>query len=185
MSERIGLVSQEEYEEAMTKYSSSMPSHVSSFVDGQFNFILNKAIDVDSDPEGISWRATEVGLGLHSWIELIIGEKRKAKVCLPICLVNSEARRIAYVLLRTSIDPDDGKLNSKKAEFNVYWPPQGEKLRQGSHQVLDGIKVRMSLPFATMQYLIMLMVPEDFMTRFVSKHCIFCRQFLRRDLKEI
>lgn len=159
------LISQEEGNCLINYYMAIAESYrFGVLLNGEPTFLLknSNAIIVNADGS-VTWKAQETGLGLHSFIELVTGEKTRRKIIIPLCLVNPESRRRLKPLLSTTIDQANGKLNSKNAEF---WVSTTEGF---------GFKVRVPLPNLTIQYVMLQLFPADFAKKFASQYCPFCK----------
>jgi hypothetical protein len=166
----LDLLSPEESEHLMGIYWSKVPvsyRYVMAMTDGKDilpAFVFeNSALVLDEDG-GVTWHAREIGIGLHSFIELKTGQGvLQRTIYLPLCLVNSKSRKVLEPLIHTTISPADGRLNSRKAEFFVM---------RGDGR---GAKIKVSLPSLATHYALLRLFPPDFPIRMRSKSCIFCR----------
>lgn len=89
---KLDLLTQKESERLMEYYwSQAAPYTYITVLEGARLlpvFILKHKNDlVVEEDNSVAWQVREIGLGLHSFIEIITGEKRKKRVYLPLCLV--------------------------------------------------------------------------------------------------
>jgi len=174
---RPGILTPEEAERKMRYYWSKATPYTYGLVleeDGKplVVFVLRRADDVVRDEDGgVTWKVREISLGLHSFIELTTGEKRKRTVYLPICLVNPHTRKAFETLVLSTVDPRDGRLNSKHAECYIARP--------------DGkaFKIQLELPGLTMMYLMLKVMPPDFAVHMKSTECAFCKAMDYEEVK--
>lgn len=163
---KLDLLSKEEAESLISFYfSHSVPYSFGMLSNGKPAFMLKNTVDLILNKDGsITWKAREVGVGLHSFIELTTGEEKKRKIYIPLCLVNPDYRKFLKLLLDTTRNPVDGRYNSQEAELYILTP--------NGH----GFKIHLKLENLSMQYVMMQLFPSDFALKFKSKHCPFCRE---------
>lgn len=165
------LLSKEEAERRFASYMRRAEEYAFAVLrNGLPAFILRNpdAIIVNPD-KSVSWQVREIGCNLHSFLELVTGEETKKKIYLPLCLVNPLSRRMVGVLLATTVDPRDGRLNSKEAEAYILLPNGG------------GFKISFRLVYLPIQYIALHLFPMGFALRFKSPHCPFCREIWEED----
>lgn len=172
MLARLDLLSEHEAKDLMLFYfAQAVPFTFGVLSNGELAFMLkNNDIIVNRDGS-VTWKACEIGVGLHSFIELVTGETHKKKIYIPLCLVNPHSRKVLTLLLNTTRQAVDGRYNSKEAETYVL-TPNGK-----------GVKIQFKLESLTMNYVMSQLFPSRFVLRYWSKHCPFCRQ-LQGDGKE-
>lgn len=165
-TQTLEMLSREEAEQLIEFYMWMAVSYSFGVLsDGTPAFMLKSGGAVIVDEDGsVSWTVREIGVGLHSFIELTTGQKTRRKITIPLCLVNPKARQSLKPLLASTISPSDGRLNSKPAEAYILTP-------EGA-----GFKVHFKLQNLTTQYAMLQLFPSDFAARFKSKHCPFCRE---------
>lgn len=166
MMAKFNLLSKDEAESLMSFYfSQSVPYSFGMLPNGKPAFMLKNTENLIINKDGsVTWTAREIGVSLHSFIELTTGEEKKRIIYIPLCLVNPVSRKCLKLLLDTTRNPVDGRYNSQKAELYIL-TPNGQ-----------GTKIHFQLPNLTMQYVIMQLVYHDFALKFKSKHCAFCRE---------
>ena len=162
---RLELLSQQENERFIRHYfSRAVPFSFGMLSNGELAFMLkNNDIIVNRDGS-VTWKACEIGVGLHSFIELVTGETHKKKIYIPLCLVNPHSRKVLTLLLNTTRQAVDGRYNSKEAEMYVL-TPNGK-----------GVKIQFKLESLTTHYVMLQIMPSEFALRYKSQHCPFCRE---------
>jgi len=162
----LKLLSPEEAEKLIAKYMEKSVSYsFGKLQEGSIVFVLKDEKAIIVNPDGsVTWQLTEITIGLHSFLELTTGEQNKRTVYIPLCLVNPEIRQRLSFLLSTTIDPSDGRLNSKPAHFYIA-NPKGK-----------GFKVQVRLAGLALNYIMIKLFPPDFPLKFKSKHCPLCKQ---------
>jgi len=168
VKDRISLVSEEEAEEFMARYWAGVVEYEYRLsFDGKAvipAFVLKNDSDIIVNKDGsITWAAREIGVGLHSFLEVKTGERKKKTIYFPLCLVSPRSRELLVPLINTTVDPKDGRLNSKEAEVYIVLKDRG------------GIKLNFSLPSLTTQEVMLNLFPQDLLPRYKSKHCPFCK----------
>lgn len=161
----LKLLSQDEQNALLAYYFAQLIPYRFGLVKNEPALMLKSTsyIKVNKD-RSVTWAAREIGVGFHSFIELITGERKKKRVYIPLCLVNPKVRRFVQLLLETTIDPTDGRYNSKPAQFWIL-TPEGK-----------GFKVRIRLESLSMHYVLLKLLPPDFVLKLKSEFCPFCRQ---------
>lgn len=166
MNKSLELLSQREAQDLMRFYfAQAVPFSFGTLSNGKLAFMLKNSSDLISNKDGsVTWKVCEIGIGLHSFIELVTGEEKKRKIYIPLCLVNSHSRKFLTFLLDTTRDPMDRRYNSKEAEIYVL--------------TLDGrgAKIKVKLESLTTHYVMLQIMPSDFALRYKSQHCPFCRE---------
>ena len=161
----LKLLSQEEQNALLAYYFAQSIPYRFGLVKNEPALMLKSTSCIKINKDGsVTWTAREIGVGFHSFIELVTGEKRKRRVYIPFCLVNPNSREAVKPLLETTIAPLDGRFNSKPAEFWIL-TPEGK-----------GFKVRIRLESLTLHYVALQLLPTDFALKFRSKFCPFCRE---------
>jgi len=162
---RLELLSEHEAEDLMIFYfAQAIPFTFGVLSNGKPAFMLkNNDIIVNRDGS-VTWKACEIGVGLHSFIELVTGETYKKKIYIPLCLVDPHSRKVLTLLLNTTRQAVDGRYNSKEAEMYVL-TPNGK-----------GVKIQFKLESLTMNYVMFQLFPSVFALKFKSQYCPFCRE---------
>lgn len=164
---KIYLPSDEELESNMKHIWENVPKNLSFYlVEGVPCFLLQDEDIIYNRDESVTWEIKEIGFNMHSFIQLITGEKEKKRIYLPLCLVNPQSRRCLEYLIQTTIDPMDGRLGSKDAEFII-----GAK--KGGFFKVSVKLTNLVLWYHTLK--LMPFIPH----RFRSKQCSFCRDLER------
>jgi len=166
MSKSLELLSQREAEDLMSFYfAQAVPFSFRRLSNDKPAFMLKNSGDLISNKDGsVTWKVCEIGIGLHSFIELVTGEKTKNKIYIPLCLVNPQSRKFLTLLLDTTKHPMDRRYNSKEAEAYIL-TPDGR-----------GIKIKFKLQSLAMHYVTLQLFPSDFALKWKSQHCPFCRE---------
>jgi len=137
--------------------------------DGVPIFLLNpRSIVVEHDI--VTWNIRGYMIGFHYFLELKTGESITKTVVLPLCLANQASRLNCMALVRTTIDPADGRFNSKLAEFIIA--------------TTDGalaFKVQCSLAALSMCLVMLELFPESYLHCWKSRHCPFCESQKRNN----
>ena len=159
-------MNQEETGQLFAEYERFMPKHQMVLApDGRLGFIVEDD-ELIIDGEGIVWSTTEISVGPHSFIEIVTGEEKTKRMLLLLCLLNPRSRRAASLLLESTIDPSDGRFNSKSAEFYLT-------------SSKEGCLMTCKLPHLARWYTLTKLFPMDMMTeRFQTEHCPFCRELV-------
>jgi hypothetical protein len=162
----LELLSKEESERFIEFYMSQAEHYrLRILPDGMLAFILQNKNALLSNPDGsITWNVREIGVAPHSFIELITGEEKKKRVYIPLCLVNPNVKQNFEVLIKATVEPIDGRYNSKKAEFYIL--TQDER----------GFMIKASLANLAMHYAMLHLFPPDFASKYASQHCPFCKR---------
>lgn len=163
---RLDLPSKREAEDLMGFYfAQAIPFSFGILSNGKLAFMLKNNRDLVSNKDGsVTWKASEIGIGLHSFIELITGEETKKKIYIPLCLVNPHSRKFLTLLLNTTRRSGDGRYNGKEAEFYVL-TPDGK-----------GALIKVKLENLAMHYVTLQLFPSSFALKWKSEHCPFCRE---------
>ena len=166
MKKSLELLSEREAEGLIGFYfAQAVPYSFGVLSNGKPAFMLKNNSDLVSNKDGsVTWKVCEIGLGSHSFIELVTGEEIKKKIYLPLCLVNPHSRKFLTLLLNTTRDSTDGRYNNKEAEAYVL-TPDGR-----------GTIIRVKLESLSIHYVLLQLFPSDFALKFKSKHCPFCRK---------
>ena len=168
---KLNLLSPNETERLIEFYMANSESFQFGVLNnGEAAFMLKneKALSVNKDGS-VTWRLREIGVGLHSFLELTTGETKRKTVYLPLCLVNKETRQLLTPLLNSTVKEEDGRLNSRDGEFWILTP------------LGLGFKVHCKLENLTLQHVMLKFFPSDFALRFETEHCPFCRKKLRKE----
>jgi len=174
MLRNLKLIEREAFERLMAYYWSHAAKYLFTLgsIDGETYlplFVLKNSNDLQVNSDGsVSWEAREIGLGLHSFIELTTGVKQRNRVYLPLCLVNPKTRRGFGLLAYTTIDPADGRFNTKEAEALV-------SLRDGKT-----VKIQLKLESLASHYAMLKLMPPEIAYRMRSRYCVFCRDLPER-----
>ncbi len=163
---RLELLSKREAEGLMGSYfAQAVPFSFGVLSNGKPAFMLKNNNDLISNKDGsVTWTVSEIGSGLHSFIELITGETHKKKIYIPLCLVNPHSRKFLTLLLNTTRDSVDGRFNSREAETYVL-TSDGR-----------GAKIKVKLESLATHYVMLQLFPSHFALKWKSEHCPFCRE---------
>lgn len=102
------LLSKQEAEKLLAHYfSQAVPFSFGVMSNGKPAFMLKTPSDMIVNRDGsVTWTASELGVGLHSFIELTTGEETKKTVYIPLCLVDPKSRQaLTRALISATIDP--------------------------------------------------------------------------------
>jgi len=174
---KIEFLFKEEAEARMAELVKKIPRPLSFGVlpNGMPFFAIPRKYIIMDEGGFVSWSARERCIGMHSFIELTIGEgEEKLTVYLPICLVHTLARLFAMAVARTTIDPRDGRYNSKPAEILVIPFEAIEVLQRGELPLGEtgfAFKVKLEGLVTQLRLATLLGVPLE---PYKSKHCPFC-----------
>jgi len=159
------LLSKQEAERLLAYcFSLAVPYSFGVMSDGKPAFMLKNPLDlVINGDRSVTWRANELGVGLHIFILLTTGEQTRRTVYIPLCLVTAKTRNFLKRLINTTVDPADGRFNSRPAEFYVLTPDG------------YGTLIKTKLELLATQYVTLQLIPPDFASRYASPHCPFCR----------
>lgn len=166
MNKSLELLSEHEAEGLMSFYfAQAVPFSFGGLSNGYPAFMLKNNSNLVSNKDGsVTWKACEIGLGLHSFIELTTGEAKKKRIYIPLCLVSPKSRQYIKLLLDTTRTPKDARYNSKEAEFYVLTPNE------------KGARVKVKLTSLAMHYVMLQLFPSDFLLKWKSQSCPFCRE---------
>jgi hypothetical protein len=173
----LKIISEEENKQLMRFYfSQTVPFTYGVLTDDTHNnmrarqvfapaFMLKNKQDLISNKDGsVTWNLREIGLGFHSFLEIITGEKNKRKVCIPLCLVNPNSRKFLQFLLQTTRTLEDNRYNSQPAQFYIL-------SKDGR-----GFLAKVKLQNLATHYVMLQLMPPDFVSRYWSQYCLFCRE---------
>lgn len=179
MNKRLQLLSEREAEDLMNFYfSQTVPFTYGVLTNGNNLHVKNSARKVlapafmlknkrdliSNRDASVTWNLREIGLGFHSFIEIITGEKNKRKVYIPLCLVNPNSRKFLQFLLETTKAPEDKRYNSQEARFYVL-------TRDGR-----GFLAKVKLQNLASHFVMLQLIPAEFLSRYFSQYCPFCRE---------
>lgn len=166
MSRKLELFSNYEAESLLEYYfRQATPGMFIMAPNGNVGFMLENKRDVIINKDGsVTWKVKEISLGLHSFIQLTTGETKKKQLYIPLCLVNPKSRLYIKFLLETTRDLLDGRYNGKGAELYIL-------TRNG-----DGFKINVRLENLAMHYVMLQLFPSDFLLKWKSQYCPFCRE---------
>ncbi len=128
---------------------------------GRATFLLGHNDIIVNPDQSVTWFAREIGVSLHSFIELTTGENHKKTVCLPLCLVNPQTREAYKPLLESTVGAA-GKLNEREAEFYVF------------DANMIGALIKIKLENLALHYIMLQLFPSSIIRKFKSKYCPFC-----------
>jgi hypothetical protein len=169
--EKLGILTVEEAEEKIKELISQIPEE--GYFMGIFRGfpvikLCNPSIIKLNNDGTIDWEAHEVSVGMHTFIEISTGPKKDNKFVICLCLINSEIRPFIEALIHTTIDPKDGRFNSKDAELILII--DDEKI----------FKIHFPLPGLSTNYLMLYLVP-DICSHYKSKYCPLCKEVQESD----
>jgi len=145
-------------------FSRAVPYSFGVMSDGKPAFMLKNPLDlIINRDRSVTWRANELGVGLHIFIRLTTGEQTRRTVYIPLCLVTAKTGNFLKRLIDTTVDPADGRFNSHPTEFYVLTPDG------------CGVLIKTKLAALATQYVTLQLFPPDFASRYASPHCPFCR----------
>ena len=148
-------------------FAQSVPFSFRRLSDGNLAFMLKNSGDLIINEDGsVTWTVREIGLGLHSFIELTTGEQTKRKIYIPLCLINLDSRKYLQFLLETTRARDDARYNSQPARFYIL-TADGK-----------GFHAKVRLQNLATHYVMLQLMPPEFALRYRSVHCPFCTQIL-------
>ena len=124
--------------------------------------ILLKDHSFVKDIDGcVNWAVDIKALGAHVFIFLTTGTDKKDTIVVPICLLDTQSRLAAKILLDTTRN-EKGQFNSRDAEFKIV---------DSKHK---GFKVKVNLAPLSLMYIEIETFPKSFWLHLKSEHCPFC-----------
>jgi len=99
-----------EYEHKMRKRLSQVPDFRVIVVDGTPGFLVPRScVKANHKKREITWEAQLEILGLHGFLLVETGKRKKKKLTLPLCLVSREGRALVSLLLNTVNNEGQGR----------------------------------------------------------------------------